>query len=183
MLQCAESSYSVTESTAASSAENYSSMQITTKFLKQLVVALAPSVFVLDTMFSVHGFVSYLFQQSVENCVCILNNLTFQLEAECPALFSKMTALAKPVGRRHSQGDAGPIGCFSPQNKSPTVEVRQRMCRGKNGALLVQRYFRLWLGISQIRKCLDNTSSLCTLSAGLLCDWFSNYTTIMAVIN
>lgn len=77
-------------------------------------------------------------KQSVENCVCILNNLTFQLEAECPALFNKITALAKPVGRTHSQGDTGPIGCFSPQSKSLAVEVRQRRCTAKKEALLVQ---------------------------------------------
>ncbi|XP_078105191.1 plakophilin-1 [Sander vitreus] len=55
--------------------------------------------------------------KSVENCVCILHNLTFQLEAEAPALFSRITALAKTVNRDNIQGDTGPIGCFSPQNK------------------------------------------------------------------
>ncbi|XP_070701185.1 plakophilin-1 [Pempheris klunzingeri] len=60
--------------------------------------------------------------KSVENCVCILHNLTFQLEAEAPALFSRMTALAKTVNRNPSQGDAGPISCFSPQNKLPELE-------------------------------------------------------------
>uniref|UniRef100_A0A8D0DFG3 Plakophilin 1 n=1 Tax=Sander lucioperca TaxID=283035 RepID=A0A8D0DFG3_SANLU len=35
--------------------------------------------------------------KSVENCVCILHNLTFQLEAEAPALFSRITALAKTL--------------------------------------------------------------------------------------
>ncbi|XP_078477638.1 plakophilin-1-like [Lampetra planeri] len=57
--------------------------------------------------------------KSVENCVCILHNLTFQLEAEAPALFSRITALAKPISRSHSQSDSGPIGCFSPQSKGP----------------------------------------------------------------
>nr|XP_046239029.1 plakophilin-1 [Scatophagus argus] len=61
--------------------------------------------------------------KSVENCVCILHNLTFQLEAEAPALFSRITALAKPVNRSHSQGDTGPIGCFSPQSKSLVPET------------------------------------------------------------
>ncbi|XP_058488797.1 plakophilin-1 isoform X1 [Solea solea] len=60
--------------------------------------------------------------KSVENCVCILHNLTFQLEDEAPALFSRITALAKPLDRSHSQGDNGPIGCFSPQNKSSEQE-------------------------------------------------------------
>ncbi|XP_035517096.1 plakophilin-1-like isoform X2 [Morone saxatilis] len=60
--------------------------------------------------------------KSVENCVCILHNLTFQLEAEAPALFSRITTLAKTVMRNHSQDDIGPIGCFSPQSKSPEHE-------------------------------------------------------------
>lgn len=60
--------------------------------------------------------------RSVENCVCILNNLTFQLESEAPALFTRITALAKPAGRNQSQGDAGPIGCFSPQSRSVVQE-------------------------------------------------------------
>ncbi|XP_063766747.1 plakophilin-1 isoform X2 [Eleginops maclovinus] len=62
--------------------------------------------------------------KSAENCVCILHNLTFQLEAEAPALFSRITALAKTVCRSPSQGDAGPIGCFSPQSKSSEHERR-----------------------------------------------------------
>ncbi|XP_077387119.1 plakophilin-1 [Festucalex cinctus] len=52
-----------------------------------------------------------------ENCACILHNLTFELEAESPALFNRITALAKPAGPVDSQGDAGPIGCFSPPSK------------------------------------------------------------------
>ncbi|KAF7669928.1 hypothetical protein LDENG_00110600 [Lucifuga dentata] len=55
--------------------------------------------------------------KSVENCVCILHNLTFQLEAEAPALFNRITALAKTVNKGHSQGNTGPISCFSPQSK------------------------------------------------------------------
>ncbi|KAM3877760.1 plakophilin-1-like [Diretmus argenteus] len=55
--------------------------------------------------------------KSVENCVCILHNLTFQLEAEAPALFSRITALAKTPSRTPSQADTGPIGCFSPQSR------------------------------------------------------------------
>nr|XP_020486339.1 plakophilin-1-like [Labrus bergylta] len=60
--------------------------------------------------------------KSVENCVCILHNLTFQLEDEAPALFSRITALAKNVNRSQSTGDSGPIGCFSPPSKSPEQE-------------------------------------------------------------
>uniref|UniRef100_A0A3Q3WVY6 Uncharacterized protein n=1 Tax=Mola mola TaxID=94237 RepID=A0A3Q3WVY6_MOLML len=60
--------------------------------------------------------------KSLENSVCILHNLTFQLEAEAPALFSWITALAKPVNQRPSQSEASPIACFSPQNKSQGQE-------------------------------------------------------------
>ncbi|KAK9528618.1 hypothetical protein VZT92_012770 [Zoarces viviparus] len=60
--------------------------------------------------------------KSVENCVCILHNLTFQLQAEAPALFSRITALAKTVNRGPSQGDTGSTGCFSPQGKTSERE-------------------------------------------------------------
>ncbi|XP_061784830.1 plakophilin-1-like [Nerophis lumbriciformis] len=53
--------------------------------------------------------------KSVENCVCILHNLTFQLEAESPALFNRITALANPEGQSDPEAEAGPIGCFNPQ--------------------------------------------------------------------
>lgn len=69
-----------------------------------------------------------LLEQPVENCACILHNLTFQLEDEAPALFGRITALAKPVNRNNSQGDAGPIGCFSPQSKQLEQEVRHGWC-------------------------------------------------------
>ncbi|XP_054641488.1 plakophilin-1-like [Dunckerocampus dactyliophorus] len=55
--------------------------------------------------------------KSVENCVCILHNLTFQLQTEAPALFNRITALAMPVSKGDSEGDSGPIGCFSPQRQ------------------------------------------------------------------
>lgn len=70
----------------------------------------------------------FLWKQSLENCVCTLHNLTFQLEAEAPALFSRITALAQTVNRGHGGADAGPIGCFSPHSKSPGHEVRGRRC-------------------------------------------------------
>ncbi|XP_077581959.1 plakophilin-1 [Stigmatopora nigra] len=60
----------------------------------------------------------------VENCACILHNLTFDLEAESPALFNRITALVKPVVSTDSQSDAGPIGCFSPPGKSPDNKRR-----------------------------------------------------------
>ncbi|KAM7423045.1 hypothetical protein PAMA_010871 [Pampus argenteus] len=55
--------------------------------------------------------------KSVENCVCILHNLTFQLEAEAPALFSRITALTQTDNRTQSQSHISPIGCFSQQSK------------------------------------------------------------------
>ncbi|XP_076604484.1 plakophilin-1 isoform X3 [Chaetodon auriga] len=72
--------------------------------------------------------------KSVENCVCILHNLTFQLEAEAPALFTRITSLIKPVSRNHSQSDTGPIGCFSPQSKSLEHQVSCAMSQ-----LIVQK--------------------------------------------
>uniref|UniRef100_A0A3B3Z6Q8 Uncharacterized protein n=1 Tax=Periophthalmus magnuspinnatus TaxID=409849 RepID=A0A3B3Z6Q8_9GOBI len=58
-------------------------------------------------------------EKSVDNCVCTLHNLTFQLEAEAPALFTRITALSKNFNRKNNQGDVGPISCFSSQNKAP----------------------------------------------------------------
>ncbi|XP_017576684.1 plakophilin-1 isoform X1 [Pygocentrus nattereri] len=55
--------------------------------------------------------------KSVENCVCILHNLTYQLESEAPAVFSKMNALAGYANRRTNTTDTGPIGCFSSQSR------------------------------------------------------------------
>ncbi|XP_068568622.1 plakophilin-1 [Cebidichthys violaceus] len=60
--------------------------------------------------------------KSVENCVCILHNLTFQLQAEAPALFSRITALAKTAIKGPSQGDTGSTGCFSPPSKTSEHE-------------------------------------------------------------
>ncbi|KAF4112611.1 plakophilin-1 [Onychostoma macrolepis] len=55
--------------------------------------------------------------QSLENCVCILHNLTYQLETEMPSLFTKVNALASYTRNRSSPSDAGPIGCFSSQSQ------------------------------------------------------------------
>ncbi|KAJ7998751.1 hypothetical protein DPEC_G00208120 [Dallia pectoralis] len=54
--------------------------------------------------------------KSVENCVCVLHNLSFQLENEAPNLFSKINALAKSTSRANANSETGPIGCFSPQS-------------------------------------------------------------------
>lgn len=74
-------------------------------------------------------------KQCVENCLCILHNLTFQLEAEAPALFSRITALAKPVNRSNSVDDTSPIGCFSQQSKSLEREVRSFTSHTNNHTL------------------------------------------------
>lgn len=63
--------------------------------------------------------------QSAENCVCILHNLTFQLEAEAPELFIRINALGKNIYRSNSQDNISPIGCFSTQSKSLEREVRK----------------------------------------------------------
>ncbi|XP_018614038.2 plakophilin-1-like [Scleropages formosus] len=54
--------------------------------------------------------------KSVENCVCVLHNLTYQVETEAPALFSKINALAVPPLRSTAQQVPSPIGCFSTQS-------------------------------------------------------------------
>lgn len=60
------------------------------------------------------------FMQSVENCVCILHNLTYQLETEAPEQFTKYT---EPEVRANAKKSA-PVGCFSPKSKKIT-EVTQ----------------------------------------------------------
>lgn len=68
-------------------------------------------------------FIVFLFLQSLENCVCILHNLTYQLETEMPSLFTKINALATYTRNRSSPSDAGPIGCFSTQSQKLQQEV------------------------------------------------------------
>ncbi|KAM7411837.1 hypothetical protein PAMA_021694 [Pampus argenteus] len=48
--------------------------------------------------------------KSVENCACILHNLTYQLETESPGCFAKFTPLTE------SQPESQTIGCFSPKS-------------------------------------------------------------------
>lgn len=61
--------------------------------------------------------------QSVENCVCALHNLTYQLESEVPAVFSKIQTLATASESRNNVADTGPIGCFSNQSRKIQQEV------------------------------------------------------------
>lgn len=55
--------------------------------------------------------------QSLENCVCILHNLTYQLETEMPSLFNKINMIATNAHNRSSSSDVGPIGCLSSQSQ------------------------------------------------------------------
>ncbi|KAF7711461.1 plakophilin-1 [Silurus meridionalis] len=60
--------------------------------------------------------------KSVENCVCVLHNLTYQLEGEVPAVFSKINKKATASESRANTADIGPIGCFSNQSRKVQEE-------------------------------------------------------------
>ncbi|KAJ8360445.1 hypothetical protein SKAU_G00169700 [Synaphobranchus kaupii] len=62
-------------------------------------------------------------EKSVENCVCVLHNLTYQLETEAPNHFSMITSLATPNRSSPQQTPASPIGCFSQQNSKIPQET------------------------------------------------------------
>lgn len=53
----------------------------------------------------------------MENCVCILHNLSYQLETECPDCFRKYQPLT------NSQLEKSPVGCFSPKSSKVQKEV------------------------------------------------------------
>ncbi|XP_027002974.1 plakophilin-1 [Tachysurus fulvidraco] len=55
--------------------------------------------------------------KSVENSVCVLHNLTYQLETEVPSVFSKINNQAMASESRANATDTGPIGCFSNQSR------------------------------------------------------------------
>ncbi|CAK6951527.1 plakophilin-1 [Scomber scombrus] len=57
--------------------------------------------------------------KSVENCACILHNLTYQLEAESPECFAKYKSLsANNPGSKKSPT----VGCFSPKSSKAQKE-------------------------------------------------------------
>lgn len=58
--------------------------------------------------------------QSVENCVCILHNLTYQLEAENPACFEKYQPRTEAQVENKKQS---PVGCFSPKSNKAQKQV------------------------------------------------------------
>ncbi|RVE73050.1 hypothetical protein OJAV_G00045470 [Oryzias javanicus] len=59
---------------------------------------------------------------SVENCVCVLHNLTFQLETEAPSVFKRINALANQSSKTQTQNSSSSVGCFSSPSKAPEVE-------------------------------------------------------------
>ncbi|KAF6733839.1 Plakophilin-1 [Oryzias melastigma] len=59
---------------------------------------------------------------SVENCVCVLHNLTFQLETEAPSVFKRINALANQSSKSQTQNSSSSVGCFSSPSKAPEVE-------------------------------------------------------------
>ncbi|XP_051282173.1 plakophilin-1 [Dicentrarchus labrax] len=56
--------------------------------------------------------------RSVENCTCILHNLTYQLESESPGCFSKFNPIEGQSGSKKSPT----IGCFSPKSSKAQKE-------------------------------------------------------------
>ncbi|XP_041083858.1 plakophilin-1-like isoform X2 [Polyodon spathula] len=60
--------------------------------------------------------------KSVENCVCILQNLSYQLEREAPAQFSQIISLASSPTRDLSTNDSSSMGCFSPRSSQISQE-------------------------------------------------------------
>ncbi|MEQ2248642.1 hypothetical protein ILYODFUR_021020 [Ilyodon furcidens] len=57
---------------------------------------------------------------SVENCVCILQNMTFQIWQECPEVLDKY------VGSRQRQSESkksSTVGCFSPRSSKAQNEI------------------------------------------------------------
>ncbi|KAF3860492.1 hypothetical protein F7725_000747 [Dissostichus mawsoni] len=59
--------------------------------------------------------------KSVENCACILHNLTYQLEEESPGCYSKF----QPAGKKSSA-----VGCFSPKSSKAQKEISLDAVRG-----------------------------------------------------
>uniref|UniRef100_A0A3Q3EWM0 Plakophilin 1a n=1 Tax=Labrus bergylta TaxID=56723 RepID=A0A3Q3EWM0_9LABR len=58
--------------------------------------------------------------KSVENCACILHNLTYQLEAESPQCFSKFKS---QIASQSEDRKSPTIGCFSPRSNRAQKEV------------------------------------------------------------
>ncbi|XP_034552571.1 plakophilin-1 [Notolabrus celidotus] len=65
--------------------------------------------------------------KSVENCACILHNLTYQLETESPQCFSKF--MSQTASQAVSK-DKSSVGCFSPKSGKAQKEFSFDMVRG-----------------------------------------------------
>ncbi|XP_044065672.1 plakophilin-1 [Siniperca chuatsi] len=65
--------------------------------------------------------------KSVENCACILHNLTYQLETESPECFSK---LQPQTGSQAGSKKSPTIGCFSPKSSKAQKEFSFDAARG-----------------------------------------------------
>ncbi|XP_065817084.1 plakophilin-1 isoform X2 [Labrus bergylta] len=65
--------------------------------------------------------------KSVENCACILHNLTYQLEAESPQCFSKFKS---QIASQSEDRKSPTIGCFSPRSNRAQKEFSFDMTRG-----------------------------------------------------
>ncbi|XP_008284362.1 plakophilin-1 [Stegastes partitus] len=65
--------------------------------------------------------------KSVENCTCILHNLTYQLERECPESFSD---LCPQKGAQLENKKSPTIGCFSPKSSKAQKEFSYDVARG-----------------------------------------------------
>ncbi|KAM6924862.1 plakophilin-1 [Xenentodon cancila] len=66
--------------------------------------------------------------ESVENCTCILHNLTYQLEDECPDSFAIYKALDKDLASK----EGSKVGLFSPKGsklkKKFSLDTSQALC-------------------------------------------------------
>ncbi|XP_046882190.1 plakophilin-1-like [Hypomesus transpacificus] len=105
--------------------------------------------------------------KSVENCVCVLHNLTFQLETEAPALFSRITALGRLPCRASSQGDTSPIGCFSQQSNKLEQEshfdypVLEEQRPSGAGWLLHSKTLQMYLSLLESSQKDDTLEASC----------------------
>ncbi|XP_069544132.1 plakophilin-1 isoform X2 [Brachyistius frenatus] len=65
--------------------------------------------------------------KSVENCACILHNLTYQLESECPESFIN---LCTPREAQNGGKKSPVVGCFSPRSSKVQNEFSFDVTRG-----------------------------------------------------
>uniref|UniRef100_A0A4W4ETH2 Plakophilin 1b n=1 Tax=Electrophorus electricus TaxID=8005 RepID=A0A4W4ETH2_ELEEL len=123
--------------------------------------------------------------KSLENCVCILHNLTYQLETESPTVFSKMNALASHANRTANMADTGPISCFSSQSRKIQQEshfdypvMEENFPKGQNWLIhsqALQSYLTL-MGTSEneaIREACCGALQNLTASKGIVSDVLS----------